>query len=127
IDDDGSVKVSAISQAAIDKAVDWIKGITDEPEVNKVYKGKVVKIVDFGAFVNFMGGKDGLVHISELADQRVAKTTDVVSEGQEVKVMVVGFDDRGKIKLSMKRVDQETGEPREVPERKKKESSEDAA
>ncbi len=125
IDDDGSVKVSAISQAAIDKAVDWIKGITDEPEVNKVYKGKVVKIVDFGAFVNFMGGKDGLVHISELADQRVAKTTDVVSEGQEVKVMVVGFDDRGKIKLSMKRVDQETGEPREVPERKKRD--EDAA
>ena len=126
IDDDGSVKVSAISLEAIDKAVNWIKGITDEPEVNKVYKGKVVKIVDFGAFVNFMGSKDGLVHISELADQRVAKTTDVVSEGQEVKVMVVGFDDRGKIKLSMKRVDQETGEPREVPERKKR-SEEDAA
>ena len=126
IDDDGSVKVSAISLEAIDKAVNWIKGITDEPEVNKVYKGKVVKIVDFGAFVNFMGSKDGLVHISELADQRVAKTTDVVSEGQEVKVMVVGFDDRGKIKLSMKRVDQATGEPREVPERKKR-SEEDAA
>ena len=127
IDDDGSVKVSAISQAAIDKAVDWIKGITDEPEINKVYKGKVVKIVDFGAFVNFMGGKDGLVHISELADQRVAKTTDVVQDGQEVKVMVVGFDERGKIKLSMKRVDQATGEPREPAKRERKERDEDAA
>ncbi len=127
IDDDGSVKVSAISQAAIDKAVEWIKGITDEPEVNKIYKGKVVKIVDFGAFVNFMGGKDGLVHISELADERVAKTTDVVQDGQEVKVMVVGFDDRGKIKLSMKRVDQATGEPREPKAREKKERNEDAA
>jgi polyribonucleotide nucleotidyltransferase len=126
IEDDGSVKVSSVNQASIDKAVAWIKGITDEPEVNKIYNGKVVKIVDFGAFVNFMGSKDGLVHISELADQRVAKTTDVVQEGQEVKVMVVGFDDRGKIKLSMKRVDQATGEPREVPERKKKDA-EDAA
>ncbi len=120
IDDDGSVKVSAVSQAAIDKAVEWIKGITEEPEVNKIYNGKVVKIMDFGAFVNFMGGKDGLVHISELADARVAKTTDVVSEGQEVKVMVVGFDDRGKIKLSMKRVDQATGEPREVKAREER-------
>jgi len=127
IDDDGSVKVSAINQDSIDKAVAWIKGITEEPEVNKIYKGKVVKIVDFGAFVNFMGGKDGLVHISELADERVAKTTDVVSEGQEVKVMVVGFDDRGKIKLSMKRVDQTTGEPREPAKREKKERNEDAA
>ncbi len=127
IDDDGSVKVSSVNQESIDKAVAWIKGITDEPEVNKIYKGKVVKIVDFGAFVNFMGGKDGLVHISELADERVAKTTDIVSEGQEVKVMVVGFDDRGKIKLSMKRVDQATGEPREVKEREKKPRNEDAA
>jgi polyribonucleotide nucleotidyltransferase len=125
IDDDGSVKVSSVNQESIDKAVAWIKGITEEPEVNKIYNGKVVKIVDFGAFVNFMGSKDGLVHISELADARVAKTTDVVSEGQEVKVMVVGFDDRGKIKLSMKRVDQATGEAREVPERKRKD--EDAA
>ncbi len=127
IDDDGSVKVSSTSQAAIDKAVAWIRGITDEPEVNKVYNGKVVKIMDFGAFVNFMGGKDGLVHISELADERVAKTTDIVSEGQEVKVMVVGFDDRGKIKLSMKRVDQATGEPREVKAREKKDRDENAA
>jgi polyribonucleotide nucleotidyltransferase len=120
IDDDGSVKVSSVNQESIDKAVAWIKGITEEPEVNKIYKGKVVKIVDFGAFVNFMGGKDGLVHISELADQRVAKTTDVVSEGQEVKVMVVGFDDRGKIKLSMKRVDQATGEAREIKAREER-------
>ena len=126
IDDDGSVKVSSVNQESIDKAVAWIKGITDEPEINKVYNGKVVKIVDFGAFVNFMGGKDGLVHISELADQRVAKTTDVVSEGQEVKVMVVGFDDRGKIKLSMKRVDQATGEPREVKERAPREDRKEA-
>ena len=127
IDDDGSVKVSAISQAAIDKAVAWIRGITDEPEVNKIYNGKVVKIMDFGAFVNFMGGKDGLVHISELADERVAKTTDIVSEGQEVKVMVVGFDDRGKIKLSMKRVDQATGEARELKPREKKEAGNENA
>ncbi len=127
IDDDGSVKVSSVNQAAIDKAVAWIRGITDEPEVNKIYDGKVVKIVDFGAFVNFMGGKDGLVHISELADERVAKTTDVVQEGQQVKVVVVGFDDRGKIKLSMKRVDQATGEPREPAERPRKSRDEDAA
>ncbi len=127
IDDDGSVKVSSVNQESIDKAVAWIKGITDEPEVNKIYNGKVVKIVDFGAFVNFMGSKDGLVHISELADNRVAKTTDVVSEGQEVKVMVVGFDDRGKIKLSMKRVDQATGEAREPVVREKKSRDEDAA
>jgi len=126
IDDDGSVKVSSVNQESIDKAVAWIKGITDEPEVNKIYKGKVVKIVDFGAFVNFMGSKDGLVHISELADARVAKTTDVVSEGQEVKVMVVGFDDRGKIKLSMKRVDQATGEAREVKERAPREDRKEA-
>lgn len=111
IEDDGTIKISAVESAAIDMAIDIIRGITDEPEVNKVYVGKVVKIMDFGAFVNFMGGRDGLVHISELADTRVAKTSDVVSEGQEVKVMVTGFDDRGKIKLSMKRVDQETGEP----------------
>ena len=127
IDDDGTIKIAAADNDAIEAAIEIIKGITDEPEVNKVYKGKVVKIMDFGAFVNFMGGKDGLVHISELADHRVAKTSDVVSEGQEVKVMVVGFDDRGKIKLSMKRVDQETGEPREVKERERKPRDENAA
>jgi len=110
IEDDGTIKIAAVDGEAIEAAIEIIRGITEEPEVNKIYKGKVVKIMDFGAFVNFMGGKDGLVHISELADYRVAKTTDIVSEGQEVKVMVVGFDDRGKIKLSMKRVNQETGE-----------------
>jgi len=124
IDDDGSVKVSAVNQESIDQAVAWIKGITDEPEVGKVYDGKVVKTVDFGAFVNFMGSKDGLVHISELADERVAQTTDIIKEGDTVKVICIGMDDRGKVKLSMKRVDQETGEEREP---KKKERKEDAA
>ena len=117
IEDDGTIKIAATDAAKIQMAIDIIKGITDEPEVNKVYKGKVVKTTDFGAFVNFMPGKDGLVHISELGEARVAKTTDVVKEGDEVKVMVVGFDDRGKIKLSMKRVDQETGEARAPKER----------
>jgi polyribonucleotide nucleotidyltransferase len=119
IDDDGTVKVSSTNADSIEKAVNIIRGITEEPEVNKIYAGKVVKIMDFGAFVNFMGAKDGLVHISELADQRVAKTSDIVSEGQDVKVMVVGFDDRGKIKLSMKRVDQATGEAREPAPRER--------
>lgn len=119
IDDDGTIKVSAVDGASIDMAIEIIRGLTEEPEQGKIYNGKVVKIVDFGAFVNFMGGKDGLVHISELADQRVAKTTDVVAEGQDVKVMVIGFDDRGKIKLSMKRVDQETGEAREPAKRER--------
>ena len=118
-----------MNQESIDKAVDWIKGITDEPEVGVIYEGKVVKCVDFGAFVNFMGAKDGLVHISELADERVAKTTDIVNEGDEVKVLCIGMDDRGKVKLSMKRVDQETGEEREPAKRERKErkDEEDAA
>ncbi|NCT40604.1 MAG: polyribonucleotide nucleotidyltransferase [Alphaproteobacteria bacterium] len=110
VEDDGTIKVAAANQESIDAAVKWIKGLTDEPEVGKVYDGKVVKTVDFGAFVNFMGAKDGLVHISELQDARTANTTDVVSEGDAVKVLLMGIDDRGKIKLSMKRVDQETGE-----------------
>jgi polyribonucleotide nucleotidyltransferase len=110
IEDDGSVKVSATNADSIDAAVKWIKGITDDPEVGTVYEGTVVKCVDFGAFVNFMAGKDGLVHISELQDGRTAKTTDVVNEGDKVKVLLIGVDDRGKVKLSMKRVDQETGE-----------------
>ncbi|HPF78707.1 MAG TPA: polyribonucleotide nucleotidyltransferase, partial [Alphaproteobacteria bacterium] len=125
IDDDGMVKVSAMNQASIDAAVNIIKGLTEEPEVGKIYNGKVVKCVDFGAFVNFMGGKDGLVHISELADERVAQTTDVVQEGQEVKVLCIGMDDRGKVKLSMKRVDQETGEEREPAKREKKKRDDD--
>ena len=110
IEDDGTVKVAAANADNIQKAVDWIKGLTDEPEVGKIYTGKVVKTVDFGAFVNFMGAKDGLVHISELQEGRTAQTTDVVNEGDEVKVLLLGIDDRGKVKLSMKRVDQETGE-----------------
>ncbi len=127
IDDDGTIKVAAVNQENIDAAVNWIKGLTEEPEQGKVYNGKVVKIADFGAFVNFMGAKDGLVHISELAEGRTAKTSDVVSEGQQVKVLVIGFDDRGKIKLSMKRVDQETGEIREVAKRERREDREEDA
>jgi polyribonucleotide nucleotidyltransferase len=124
IEDDGTIKIAATDIKKIEEAIAIIKGITDEPELNRVYKGKVVKTTDFGAFVNFMPGKDGLVHISELADSRVGKTTDVVQEGQEVQVMVVGFDERGKIKLSMKRVDQATGEPRAPKERAPREERE---
>ncbi|HRQ79492.1 MAG TPA: polyribonucleotide nucleotidyltransferase [Azospirillaceae bacterium] len=110
IEDDGTVKVSAVDQKKAQAAIDWIKGIVAEPEMNVIYTGKVVKTVDFGAFVNFLGSRDGLVHISELSSQRVGKVTDVVKQGDEVKVKVIGFDDRGKIKLSMKQVDQATGE-----------------
>ena len=110
IDDDGTIKVSSSDGKAIEAAVKWIKSITDEPEVGEIYQGTVVKCVDFGAFVNFFGPRDGLVHISQLADKRVEKTTDVVSEGQKVYVKLMGFDDRGKVRLSMKVVDQETGE-----------------
>ncbi len=117
IDDDGTVKVAAPDQDAIDAAIKIIKGLTDEPEIGKIYEGKVVKTVDFGAFVNFLGNADGLVHISELADHRVGKTTDVVNEGDIVKVLMIGKDDRGKVKLSMRRVDQETGEEIEVEEK----------
>ena len=110
IDDDGTIKVAAITAESGAAALDWIKGIVAEPEVGTIYEGKVVKVVDFGAFVNFLGAKDGLVHISELAPQRVGKVTDVVNEGDQVKVKVLAVDDRGKVKLSMKVVDQETGE-----------------
>jgi polyribonucleotide nucleotidyltransferase len=110
IEDDGTIKVAAVDGDAAKAAIDWIRGIVAEPEVNVIYTGKVVKTVDFGAFVNFLGARDGLVHISELAPQRVGKTTDVVKVGDQVKVKVLGFDDRGKVKLSMKQVDQTTGE-----------------
>lgn len=110
IEDDGTIKVSSIDNAASEAAVNWIKGIVAEPEINQIYVGKVVKVVDFGAFVNFMGSRDGLVHISELENRRVGKVTDVVNEGDEVKVKVLAVDDRGKVRLSMKVVDQETGE-----------------
>ncbi|HYM03256.1 MAG TPA: polyribonucleotide nucleotidyltransferase [Stellaceae bacterium] len=110
IEDDGTIKVAAVDESASKAAIDWIRGIVAEPEVGVIYNGKVVKTVDFGAFVNFLGARDGLVHISELAPQRVGKTTDVVNVGDQVKVKVLGFDDRGKVKLSMKQVDQATGE-----------------
>ena len=110
IEDDGTIKVAAVEGKAALAAIDWIKSIVAEPEVGVIYTGKVVKVVDFGAFVNFLGTRDGLVHISEMRPGRVAKVTDVVKLGDEVKVKVLGFDDRGKIKLSMKSVDQETGE-----------------
>ena len=110
INDDGVVKVSASDGAKIKAAIDWIKSITQEPEIGQIYDGKVVKIVDFGAFVNFFGAKDGLVHVSQIANQRVNKVSDVLQEGQIVKVKLLGFDDRGKVRLSMKIVDQETGE-----------------
>jgi polyribonucleotide nucleotidyltransferase len=110
IEDDGTVKVAAVDAEAARSAIDWIRGIVAEPEVGVIYNGKVVKTVDFGAFVNFLGARDGLVHISEMAPHRVAKVTDVVKVGDQVKVKVLGFDDRGKVKLSMKQVDQVTGE-----------------
>ncbi|NIZ00852.1 polyribonucleotide nucleotidyltransferase [Thalassospira lucentensis] len=109
IEDDGSITVAHTDGAKGKQAVDWIKSIVAEPELNHIYDGKVVKAVDFGAFVNFFGARDGLVHISELAPERVKQVSDIVKEGDAVKVKVIGFDDRGKIKLSMKRVDQETG------------------
>jgi len=110
IQDDGTVKVASPDGESIRAALKWIKSIVAEPEVGEIYDGKVVKVMDFGAFVNFFGPKDGLVHISELAPRRVGKVTDVVKEGDTVKVKLLGFDDRGKVRLSMKQVDQQTGE-----------------
>ena len=110
VEDDGTIKVSSSDGKAIDAAIKWIKSITDEPEVGVIYQGTVVKTADFGAFVNFFGARDGLVHISQLADKRVGKTTDVVKEGDKVWVKLLGFDERGKVRLSMKVVNQETGE-----------------
>jgi len=110
IEDDGTVKIASADNESIKAALKWIKGIVAEPEIGEIYDGKVVKVMDFGAFVNFFGPKDGLVHISELAPKRVAKVSDVVKEGDTVKVKLLGFDDRGKVRLSMKVVDQTTGE-----------------
>jgi polyribonucleotide nucleotidyltransferase len=110
IEDDGTVMIASAEGESIKAALKWIKSIVAEPEVGEIYDGKVVKVMDFGAFVNFFGPKDGLVHISELAPKRVAKTSDVVKEGDTVKVKLLGFDDRGKVRLSMKVVDQTTGE-----------------
>ena len=117
IEDDGTVKVASSDANAIKAAINWIKSIANDPEVGQIYEGTVVKVVDFGAFVNFFGSKDGLVHISQLAKGRVAKSSDVVKEGEKVKVKLLGFDDRGKVRLSMQLVDQETGEDLEGKEK----------
>ncbi len=113
IEDDGTVKIASANRESIDKAMARIKGITQEPEIGTIYKGKVVKIMEFGAFVNFFGPKDGLVHISQLTQGRPATVGEVVKEGQEVYVKLLGFDDRGKVRLSMKIIDQATG--KELP------------
>jgi len=117
ISDDGTVKVASAKADSIKAAINWIKSIASEPEVGHIYEGTVVKVMDFGAFVNFFGAKDGLVHISQLAPRRVQKTTDVVKEGDRVKVKLLGFDERGKVRLSMKAVDQQTGEDLEAKQK----------
>jgi polyribonucleotide nucleotidyltransferase len=109
ISDDGTVKIAAANQSSINEAINRIKAIASEPEPGEIYKGKVVKIVEFGAFVNFFGPKDGLVHISQMADRRLKHASEVVKEGQEVYVKFMGFDERGKVRLSMKGIDQKTG------------------
>jgi len=110
IEDDGTVKVAAVENEASEAALKMIRDIVAEPEVGEIYTGKVVKIMDFGAFVNFLGKRDGLVHVSEISQERVKSVSAVLNEGQEVKVKVLGIDDRGKVKLSMKVVDQNTGQ-----------------
>jgi len=125
IDDEGLIKVASSDGEAAQKAIDWITSIVAEPEVGVIYNGKVVKVVDFGAFVNFFGSRDGLVHISELKNERVGQVTDVINEGDEVKVKVLGIDDRGKVKLSMRVVDQETGEELEDTRPPREERSRD--
>ncbi|MCG8562815.1 MAG: polyribonucleotide nucleotidyltransferase [Hyphomicrobiales bacterium] len=121
ISDDGSVKIASANAESIRAAMTRIKEIASDPEVGEIYQGKVVKVVDFGAFVNFFGARDGLVHISQLAPQRVRQVTDVINEGDMVYVKLVGIDDRGKVRLSMKVVDQETG--KEIPEEAKEEAA----
>jgi polyribonucleotide nucleotidyltransferase len=118
IEDDGTVKVASSDGESIRAAINWIKSIASDPEVGQIYEGTVVKVMEFGAFVNFFGAKDGLVHISQLAASRVQKTSDVVKEGDKVKVKLLGFDDRGKTRLSMKAVDQTTGEDLEAKPQK---------
>jgi polyribonucleotide nucleotidyltransferase len=117
IEDDGTVKVASASGESIKAAINWIKSIASDPEVGHIYEGTVVKVMEFGAFVNFFGSRDGLVHISQLAPNRVQKTSDVVKEGDKVKVKLLGFDDRGKVRLSMKVVDQTTGEDLEAKQK----------
>lgn len=125
ISDDGTIKIASADLKSIEAAMNWIKSIASEPEVGVIYDGTVVKTTDFGAFVNFFGAKDGLVHISQLAQQRVAKVTDVVKEGQKVKVKLLGFDDRGKVRLSMRVVDQTTGEDLEAKQKAEKTEAND--
>jgi polyribonucleotide nucleotidyltransferase len=127
IEDDGTVKVASSDANSIKAAINWIKSIASDPEVGMIYDGTVVKTVDFGAFVNFFGSKDGLVHISQLGKGRVNKTTDVVKEGDKVKVKLMGFDDRGKVRLSMRVVDQETGEDLEAKEKAERDGEQRAA
>ncbi len=117
ISDDGTIKIASANADSIKAAINWIRSIASEPEVGHIYDGTVVKVVDFGAFVNFFGSKDGLVHISQLAPRRVQKVTDVVKEGDKVKVKLLGFDDRGKVRLAMKMVDQQTGEDLEAKQK----------
>jgi polyribonucleotide nucleotidyltransferase len=121
IEDDGSVKVASASGDSIKAAINWIKSIASDPEPGHIYEGTVVKVMDFGAFVNFFGAKDGLVHISQLAAHRVQKTSDVVKEGDKVKVKLLGMDERGKVRLSMKAVDQTTGEDLEGKQKSERE------
>src|SRR6202166_330936 len=117
IQDDGNVKVASASGDAMKAAINWIKSIASDPEVGHIYEGTVVKVMEFGAFVNFFGAKDGLVHISQLAPRRVQKVTDVINEGDKVKVKLLEFDERGKVRLSMKMVDQQTGEDLEAKQK----------
>jgi len=127
ISDDGTIKIASANADSIKAAINWIKSIASEPEVGQIYDGTVVKVMDFGAFVNFFGSKDGLVHISQLAPRRVQKVTDVVKEGDKVKVKLLGFDDRGKVRLSMKIVDQQTGEDLEAKQKAETERTQEAA
>src|SRR6202522_2796495 len=127
IDDDGTVKVASNDGEAMKAAIKWIKSIASDPELGQIYDGTVVKVMEFGAFVNFFGAKDGLVHISQLAQRRVQKTTDVVKEGDKVKVKLLGFDERGKVRLSMKMVDQQTGEDLEAKQKAEGEGQREAA
>jgi polyribonucleotide nucleotidyltransferase len=127
ISDDGTIKVASSSGESIKAAINWIKSIASDPEVGMIYDGTVVKVMDFGAFVNFFGSRDGLVHISQLAPRRVQKTSDVVKEGDKVKVKLLGFDERGKVRLSMKMVDQQTGEDLEAKQKADAESQREAA
>ena len=110
------IKIASNDSDKINKALELIKSIVDEPEVGKIYNGKIVKLMEFGAFVNFFGKKDGLVHVSQISTERVAHPKDLLKEGQQVKVKLIGFDDRGKVRLSMKTVDQKTGD--EIPNNK---------